>query len=171
MASETCRGHQMTGIAKTQRDRKRICNHADPHSRAGGNRSCIGPPSETHTPSFPRRRESLLPWAFLENPQTVIPAQAGIAPASGLPRKPTDRHSRAGGNRSCFGPSSKTHRPSFPRRRESLLLWAFLGNPGTVIPAQAGIAPALGLGLAFDHSDSTHQERRQRPERFPPAWE
>jgi len=98
------------------------------HSRVGGNRSGSGSIS---SPSFPRRRESLRLWPHLF---AVIPAKAEIALALA---PPLCRHSREGGNRSGSGP---TFLPSFPRRRKSRWLWLPLF---AVIPAKAGIAPAL----------------------------
>ena len=74
------------------------------------------PGARKNTPSFPRRRKSIL---------FVIPAKAGI------------HNSRVRGNSSSHYPNARKNTPSFPRRLCSILF---------VIPAKAGIHNSRARG-------------------------
>ena len=109
------------------------------HSREGGNPSSHYPNAQKNSPSFPRRRESIVPLPQRPKKLSVIPAKAGIhRPTTPTPKK-TLRHSREGGNPSSHYPNAQKNSPSFPRRRESIVPLPQRPKKLSVIPAKAGI--------------------------------
>ena len=109
------------------------------HSREGGNPSSHYSNAQKNTPSFPRRRESIVPLPQHPKKHSVIPAKAGIhRPTTPTPKK-TLRHSREDGNPSSHYPNTQKNTPSFPRRRESIVPLPQRPKKHSVIPAKAGI--------------------------------
>ena len=119
--------------------------------------------TQSHHPSFPRRRESNPIIRHSREggnptPSSVIPAKAGIQPHHpSFPRRrepnPIIRHSREGGN----------PHPSFPRRREPNPIIRHSregGNPipSSVIPAKAGIHNSRACG----NSSSSYPNARKK---------